>query len=568
MGDPRNSFTLQPFRQESGVAILITVIVMLVVSLLGATVVTLGRIDYTISAHYRSSTSARHLADSALEATFADFRSDFLADPNSNWSKDWINSGASPPAAFNPFPDVEGTSINGAVLTELTLDPNPYPGTPYALGDPVSLGDGSYSRIIWLPPAVSRAESGATQAAIRTRAVGSAGGPGADASTVVDAVISLEFGADSPYENAAVFGTGVSGKLLEGGDIRIAGPILVLGDEHTKLQFNGSSQVNHYGGIDDPITGFGPLASKIPIPETTEVNGETVSTLNATFRLRGGQVILGGHGALGEPDSGGNSVKETLDGVFADGSFNPSHNIHADTMAPYDLDPSVTLPTLGSPFTDPETGVEYATYAAWLDAHSYTPLIGGDLVVDENTDDFSYTDPLGMGRISWDEDSGILTVDGIVKIEGQVKFGETGNPQDLAALRYRGTGVIYAADKIEIHKDLYPAGQFLSDGPDADSEIDGNLGLITAKEIQIVSGEDDPNVKIMATLYAEAKVEIQEPANIAGSLISPSIDAGGAGLVRLWHVPNLEGLFPAGMPSGPTGSEIAGTIRDWYESKK
>ena len=556
-------------RREEGVAILVTMIVMLVVSLLGAALVTLGQVDYDISAYHRSSTSARHLADSGIEATFAALRSDYLDNPQGNWSQAWLSAGTSP---LFPFPDVDGSEVNDLRLARLDLSPNPYPGTPYALGSPVGLGSGSYSRIIWLPPAVTPAASGgsAYEILIRTRSIGSEGGPATPSTVTIDALIAIEIGGASPYDSGMFIGRGKSGQIMSGERVRVAGSVHAIGDRNVRFRFRRSFQVNHYDGIDDGSTGFGPLAFKIPTPGTTDFNGEVVSTLNATFRMKEGRVQLMSGGTLGEADSSGDGTKETLNAVYSDASINPLPRVHADVMGSYDLNGDLGFPSLSSPYTDPDTEAFYPTYRSWLDSHSFRPPLGGDLIIDSDTASFSYVDPNGRGHISWNATTEILTIDGIIKVDGRVKMGKTGRPggKRLTAIKYQGTGSIYATDKIEIHKDLYPSGQFLADGPDADSLVDGNLGLISATDMQILmGGRRNSNLKIMATLFAEREIEIKEPTNIAGAIVTNFLDANGADFVHLWHVPRAGTMFPLGMPTGGMTSGISGRVRDWYENR-
>jgi hypothetical protein len=558
--------------REDGMAILVTMIVMLVVSLLGATLVTLGQIDYDISAFYRSRTSARHLADSGLEATFADIKSDYLDDPRNNWSQAWLNMESSPPSPLSPFPDPEGSEINGVTLTELSLSPNPYPGTPYAMGGPVGLGNGSYRRIIWLPPSVTPSPSGgnAYQIGIRTRSIGSEGGPATPASVTIDAVIAIEVSGSSPYDSGLFIGHGESGQLMSGERVRVAGSVHAVGAPGVRFRFRRSYQVNHYTGIENIDSGFGPLAIKIPTPGTTEFNGEVVSTLHATFRMKEGNAQLQAGGMLGEADVSGDGIKETLNAVHSDAKINPMPRVHADVVAAYDMDEDLSFPSLSDPYTDPDTGAYYATYSSWLDSHAYRPPLGGDLIIDSDTESFSYVDPSGRGYISWDAAAEMLTIDGVIKVDGQVKMGKTGPSGGdlLTAIKYQGTGAIYATDKIEIHKDLYPSGQFLADGPDADALIDGNLGLIAGTDMQILTGAGQTsNLKIMATLFAERKIEIKEPANIAGALVTNFLDVRGADFVNLWHVPRAGSIYPLGMPTGGMTPGISGFVRDWFENR-
>ncbi|MFQ5744422.1 MAG: hypothetical protein ACE5HV_12660, partial [Acidobacteriota bacterium] len=478
-----------------------------------------------------------------------------------------------PPVPYVPFPDLDGTQLNGLTLSTATLDPNPYPGTPYAVGSGAALGSGSYSRIIWLPPTLTATGGDSYRVDIRIRSVGTDGNKEVPASVTVDAVVSMEITLTNPYQSGAFLGAGVSGKLFDGGNIRVAGSIHLLGNDNpppTQVKFNnGSSQVNNYIGIDDPTNGLGTLFSKLPPLATVDFNGETVSTLESVLRLRAGKVLLGSKGSIGEPDVSGNGDKETLDAIYSDGTITPATgDIYADVTDVYDMG-EVTFPGLADPYTDPHTGMSYPSYADWLDAHSYQPLAGGDLIIEAGTASFSFTDAAGKGSIVWDANTDVLTVNGIVKVDGQVKLGKKGPPGGdlLAAVKYQGTGVLYATDKIEIHKDLYPAGLYLQDGPDPDSAVDGNLGLVTATEILVESGSPDPNVRVLAALYAENRIKIKEPSNIAGAAATNFLDLNSAGLVRIWQVPRLASLYPSGMPADASTLAISGSITNWHQSR-
>lgn len=563
--------------QESGVAIIVTIMVLLIVSLLGASIITLGRVDYAVSANYRSSTAALYLAESGIQATAADLRADFTANPSDNWMTRWTNTAIvqSPLTRWtntaivfdqSSFPDVTGEQVNGQTLAPATLSTNPFPGTPYALGDPAALGTGDYSRIIWLPPTVIGSGGGSTTE-IRVRATGSDTNTASPATTTVHAVIAMSVVKPSPYENAAFLGAGESGVALDGGDVQIAGSVHLIGDGtgNTKIKFRNSSMINNYVGIDDPNEGLGTLSTKLPNLESVDFNGETIETLNAAMRIKDGQVQLGGGGSLGEPDVWRNSDKETLDGIYSDGQITPpAGDIHADTTAPYDLG-DYEFPSLYDPYTDPATGAQHASFADYLDSIAYEPINGGDLILDENTNDFSWVDPYGKGSLAWHEDTGVLTIDGIVKINGQIKFGETGKDADKV-LKYRGTGVLFATDKIEIHMNIYPDGRYLEDGPDADFLVDGNLGLVTATEILIISGEN-PNIRIIAALFAERKIGVKQLTNIAGAVVTNYLDVDGAPIVKIWHVPKLDLLAPLGMPTTESGKTISIKIKDWYQRR-
>ena len=570
--------------------------VLLIVSMLGVTLVTLGRVEYAISANYRSKTSAVHLADAALEATLADLTTAFEADPSDNWLHDWVNTGANPPAPIDPFPDPDGTQVNGMTLTRQTMSPSPYPGTPYALGDPESLGNGTFQRIIWLPPTVTSTGNGSYRVDVRTRAIGTDTSGEGSSAVIVDALTAMELTTTSAYKSGLFFG-GLTGGLGSGGRVLVAGSMHIIGDDRgrpTRIRFPfGSRQVNSYNGISGP-SALGALATKLPPLGMVEYNGETVASLEAVLRLKDVILDIGWRSSIGERDVPGDGDKETIDAIYSDGRIRSSRGgVFSDTTEGYDMGDDVTFPSLSDPYTDPDNGSSYPTYAAWLDAHSYQPILGGDLVIGDSTPSFSHTDPGGNGSIAWDSDTNTLTIDGIVKISGRLEFGDPPAARSRSRrargrrtrgsffgesprggtppIQYAGEGVIYATDDITIRTDLYPTGDYLQDGPDPDADIDGNLGMITPRDIQIGPTGRGPlsflisNTQVIATLYAERSIQVRGRVNIAGAAATENLDVRFGSTVNIWQVPLLGSLYPEGMPAGELTSSAAGSIEAWYQ---
>lgn len=571
---------------ESGIGLLVTVILLFVLSMLSATLVTLGEADIAVSDNYRSSLTALYLADSGLEGTAGDLQDD-LADPLDNWLNAWIDTSASPPQPYDPFPDLEGTEINDHTLTSAEVN-SAYAGTAYAVGGATGLGDGSYGRTIWVPPTVTPqgANGNTFRVDIQTRSVGNDASASAPSAVVVDALLGVDVTLTSPWNNAAFLCSGNAGQLVSGA-FKLAGSLHAIGDAAAPPELDmsaGSMQINNYDGIDDPSYGFGTLATKIPALGTTEFNDETVTSLDGVFRLKDATVYLGDYGSLGEADVSGDGDKETLDAIWSndpvdtsssDGGGGDSGGLiidgggggaYADESGPYDLPDDTSCPRLTDSFTDPETGQTYSTYADWLTENSYS-LPAGDLEIDYNTADFSYSDPDGKGSISWDATNKVLTVDGIVKVDGEVRLAPNNTPKGLSAIQYRGTGVIYSTSNIKIHKNLVPEGQYLQDGSDLDSQIDGNLGLIAAADIRIGFAKGDPNVKVMAALYAADEAELGDSSQVAGAVAANFLRASGSGAPGIWQVPRLAKLAPRGMPPGRALSISGVSVTGWYQRR-
>ncbi|HEY3298521.1 MAG TPA: hypothetical protein VGK34_07690, partial [Armatimonadota bacterium] len=75
--------------------------------------------------------------------------------------------------------------------------------------------------------------------------------------------------------------------------------------------FSGTADIqNNYNGISST------LSSKIPALSLQSIGGEMVQSLNAELRVKHGKVGLSGAATAGQANVTGNSVKETLDGVY------------------------------------------------------------------------------------------------------------------------------------------------------------------------------------------------------------------------------------------------------------
>ena len=550
---------------DSGFALLVTLLALFVVSLLGATLQKIGEVDVAVSAHYRSSTSALYLADSALESTIDDFRQDWAAQGVQSWFYEWVDRRSWPAAAKNPFPDPLGVVINGSGLVDAGLAATPYPGTAYELGDTTTLGSGSFKRLVWLPPTVSPlgANGSSYRVEVQTRAIGTQPEIAAPAEITLDARVSIEVRNSSPYNNALMLGPGNNGGDMLAGDVLVAGPFHGIGGGGgSDLDWGvGSSQQNNYDGL-AAATGIGALASKVPGLGTLDFNGEVVGSLDSTWRLRNATPIF--NGRIGAVDLTGNTVKETVDALLSDVPITGG-TINADVTADYDLDPTTTFPSLSDPYVDPDTGTSWGSYSFWLSQNSYL-IPGDDLDIDHNTASFSHTDATGKGSISWDQASQLLTIDGIVRVT-DIHLGHGSTMSEMPTVYYAGTGVIYSTGDARIHKNLYPAGQYLEDGADADLEVDGNLGLVVTHDATFHYGNDDPTEPIvMASIYAEDSIEFSGAPNVVGAVVTGYLKVNDSP-AKIWHVPRLGITYPVGMPPGQPLTELGGALVDWFQRR-
>ena len=398
---------------------------------------------------------------------------------------------------------------------------------------------------------------------MQTRVVGTQPEIAAPAEATLDARVSIEVRNSSPYNNAMMLGPGDNGGTMLDGNVLVAGSIHAVGGSgvvFSTLNLGaGSAQSNNYDGIDTAF-GLGALATKVPTLGTLDINGEVVSSLDAVFRLQNATLTLGG--SLGAVDATGNNLKETLDAVWSDDEI--VGYVNADVVAGYDLDPTATFPSLSDEYFD-ETGTPWGSFGYWLQQHSYA-FPGGGLEIDYETPSFSYSDVTGKGSISWDIVSQVLTVNGIIRVT-DIHFGHDATMAQMPTVYYAGTGAIYSTGDASIHKNLYPAGQYLADGIDDGLEVDGNLGIVVTDDAFFNYGSNDPAEPIiMAAIYAEDSIEFNGVTNVVGAVVTSHLDIDGGPLL-IWHVPRLGVIYPSGMPPGRPVSELGGLLADWFQRR-
>ncbi|HEX9699573.1 MAG TPA: hypothetical protein VGD06_08955, partial [Acidobacteriota bacterium] len=186
---------------------------------------------------------------------------------------------------------------------------------------------------------------------------------------------------------------------------------------------------------------------------------------------------------------------------------------------------------------------------------------GADLSIDQDTGDFAWVDPAGKGSLAWDSASETLTISGIVRIDGRLEMGDSA----IAAITYSGTGVLWATDDIRVYSDVYPVGNYLTDGPDAGDAVDGNLGLISATDIRLDPAGLLSSQRILATLFAEETLDVRGNAQIAGAVIANSIDISGLNELKIWFTPDLIGSAPVGIPATQSAASVSVSVIDWRQ---
>lgn len=535
MADPVLRFDPPPLRDEKGIGLVISLLVLAIVSALGATVIAGNMADLQISTNYTNRSVAFYAADSGVESALRDLRSD------STWILTYLD-----PQTWEPLsPLPEGVSINGAAVTSVT--PGDVSAGYWTFGGRTALGDGAYSRQILLPPQAD-VDDGEGTITFTIRSTGE-GGRIEAGQQVVRGNVELDVDAHGVWDNAIFAGEGQAGNLING-NVAIRGSVHVLGDESAPetIEFSGTADIrNNYA---DAVDHFGATdAAKLPALDAMEVNGEWVESLEAVVRLAHANIELGGSADIGAPDTTGNGVKETMDAIRSDGTITPPEQVHADEWGGYDAH-GVEFPTLDDPYVAAD-GSTWSSHRDFLEARS---LLIPQSEISPDVADFSYSDAWG-NSITWDQDDGELTITGIVRVAQDLRLGKQhGNP-GRRGFEYRGTGTLYAPGEMEIDGPVVPAGNYLADG---------NLGLIAGDDVRI---DYTAQINVFAAIYAQNEVRVAKQTNIAGALVSRTFDLG-ANVPSVFQVPDLAGDLPPGMPgSGRLAVIKAARVVDWYQER-
>lgn len=529
---------LTRYRSDKGSALLVTLLVMALTLAMGAGLLTVGSADLEISDNFRSRASAYYAADGGIEQTLADLTT----------STAWIAQMVDPTdwSLRVPFPTT--VTIDSMVVT-LRQDADGDPIVDfYPLGGTKTLGTGTFTRTIQLPPTID--SSGANPVisfAVRSRG---GGGTGAQSTQVVRADVELTVDPYNVWDNAVFGGSGHSGSLING-KVALRGSLHVVGNPAfpAVVSFGGSADIrNNYADAEDH---FGVVdAAKLPTLATVPVNGINVASLNATVRVQHGTIALAGGSDIGTPNDDANSVKETVDAIRSDGSVGPVDAVYADSWGPYDAN-GANFPTLNDPYYDAVNGVAYAHHRDYLDARSLTV---GVTEISREIPDFSFSDAMG-NSISWDRSEALLNIAGIVRVGGHIRLGTAhGNPE-RRGFYYAGTGTIYSTNDVEVDGWMVPDGNYIQHG---------NLGIIAAHDVLI---DRSAHINVMAAIYAQDQIRVTKQTNIAGALVANYFDMG-TNVPAVFQVPLLASNLPPGMP-GPEPVAIVkgGNIANWYQEK-
>jgi len=526
--------TFRGQRGEEGFGILAALLVMTVISVLGATLLTSGMADLGASDNYRSAKQAFYAADSGVQQALIDFVAD------NTWAPTMIDKTSLPLVPRVNFPAV--VTINNHAVAMEQQGGNAV-AKFYDFGPTVPFASGAYDRQLFLPPiAYTQANGKGSKMwmVMPTRADGAAG-PNGNARQLIQADARVLVFRVSIWDNAIFAGGGQVGNQIDG-NVQVRGSVHIIGDpaNPTTINWGGDAMMlNNYIGAAGNAN-FDADAWRLPDLPTRLIDNEIVETLDAEFRMKHGNLDIGGSVAVGMANQAGTPEKEQLDGFHVNGQVTTSGTaaVNTDYSGEYDIREDVVFPRLSDPYKD-SLGVNYATHRSYLMTNS---VLLPHKEISGSTPAFVADDGMG-NRVEWDPSTGELQIDGIARIEGTLSLGEKGGQSGVNRISYTGTGTMYATEDIKIHWDVVPQGEYLNTLGNARH----NLGLIADRNIGIADGPGDSWIKVFAAIYSEDSIKVKKQTRIAGSLVSSNFDLG-SNVPRIFQVPKLDGMLPPGMP--------------------
>jgi hypothetical protein len=541
---------------ESGIALVIALVVLLALTVLGISSMTTSTLDIQMSGNERRAAEALNLADAGVERGVHDLLYDYKHDPgidrwaNNNFYKLSLTTGAQVTNTlagnFGDF-DADIPSQFGTPFSASNIGGNPGNAVaPYGVED---LGSGKY-RVLIL-----RDASKPDEVYFRSYAEHSTG-----ARKIIQ--VHLKMNKIDVWQNAVFAGRGSASAAITG-NINVAGSVHVLGTgDINEYTISGNAGVfNGYNGMGVSKGGTSnfttaDLVGRIDLTtlDTVTIAGSEVYTLNSEFRAKNVNVTVSGAGTIGDAGGGGGldpgiasyaglNFKSLMDGIYANegitGSSYYADNKEEDGTVPdYDLGDKIQMPSFEDPYID-DAGTTWDTYQDYIETESLTmdknaacnliPGVTSAFINGDSNDDGVCTEADG-NCVKWDPGTG--SKDSTIEIAGRVKFDSTcgntefqiGEGNDV--ITYKGKGLIYGG------KDMLIRGSLVTDDAGGDKFIrDSLMGLLTPGNMKAAEGGGDANAIIMAGIFASEMFSTENPSQIIGTVVSDLFCLGGTEII-------------------------------------
>lgn len=361
------------------------------------------------------------------------------------------------------------------------------------------------------------------------------------------------------WNNVLFAGHGQDGKSIRG-NTGIHGSVHILGNGELFKDLNANgvwdsgepyTDANHDGSYDFPLTPDSlalnmtgssfisnnyagmpaVLSTRVPPLPVVPYAGESVQSLSAELRVQHGYVSLDGSANVGFPNSAGGTpaIKETLDAVWVNDGWGGSAgtgSVHSDNgyQDPYDFDEAgPSMPNLDAPYVDKD-GVSHPSYMSYLQANAL--VIPGDLQIRCGSALPLMSDTHGMISV---DGSGSLVASGVIYVQGNIDIiGE-------CPIEYSGRFTLVSEGDTHIDTDFYSNDMF------ATKDV---AGIVSYQKLEL--GVDASQLRLAGAFFAQEEVSTAKQTQIAGSVVSNFFDL--QQVPDIYQVPELVRHLPPGMP--------------------
>lgn len=298
--------------------------------------------------------------------------------------------------------------------------------------------------------------------------------------------------------------------------------------------FSGTAYIgNNYSGI--------PSSLQSVIPAIPTIGG--VAQLGTEVRVKHGLIAISGTANIGTTSIvDGGASKNTVDGMYVNDGYGGTKGAAAvfsdnGTTNQYDLgNIGLQFPVIsgiGAQTYVDKNNTSWTTHESYLDTNALVVPVNTILA---STTAFSYGPDANGNSISFTPGSpGTLTIQGVVKISGDLQIGAKGS--DIA---YKGNGTLYATGNVNVDGNLLPASGKVF-------PTTARIGLIAKHDMNLATGSGSSQLQMAGAFYAQGTIRSAKQNQIAGTFVASYFDMG-TNVPNIYQVPSLSSNMPPAMP--------------------
>lgn len=561
MNITRKSYTEQAPRGQRGTALVLSLFLITVLTVLGTMVLNTSIVEIKMAQNQKISSQVFYAAEAGLERGLLMLINDFQTEGGSAWANNSFPGWAETVSVA----DGTGSTTFDADVRSLDM----YLGSSDSRLKKLTLGGGHTVNNLTFDLYLLRVDN--DEVYVMSHGYGNGGTAAIEYHLKMDDL--------SPYNNAIFTGAGVSGHFQ--GSTNVAGSVYSRGT----LTMGANIKItNNYSTGHHPLAPGDDLYDMLP----------SVTDLETKVRVKGGDLTVEANSAqIGYAGS-----NNEVEGIYVDGMTNVSNTNDVNVGTHYYNNnlsnevPDVPLPSIydGLKEVFDDNGLDLDTciasksggndaaiatsiYADWVQGTGCASSLPSSGVVIDAATAFGNKIDQGDGPYTYDDGAGngfffdgnTLTIKGNVVILGDLDFGQA-NGNDTITYEVYGDssggfdqadgGTLYVSGNLGIRGDFSPdpAKGYLKGVTGADDI--NSLGVVTPNDITF-SGK--PGNIHAGFYFAEGQINFNKQSKFAGTVIGGLVNF--AQVPDIYQVPNLKNYLPKGVPGGQNIIKL--TRREW-----